>query len=706
MKKRELKGKRFWWLSVSIWILLAVILSAVAPGSKEHLVANTDSGLPQDAESIIASHKLKDYFPSDGGMPIFAVFHKEATLTDDEVLELAAAIESLSEEDTFSEVDIIPLTLLKPEQRASFLSDDGTTFFVPLTLPKDLEGKSLHALVDAMKDKVGDKVNSSIEVSWTGPGGIASDAIELFSQADVVLLVSTVVLILILLLVIYRSPLLTLIPLLGAGIVYAVVDRVIGIATAAGWFAVDSQALSIMTILLFAVITDYSLLIFSRYREELKTHEDVSAAMRETMRHVREPIFFSGSTIILGVATLFFALYEPYRNFAPVFVIAAAAMLIAGMTLLPSLFALTGRKAFWPVIPKYGDVTAEKKTIWGKVAKVVTGKPVLFMVPILLLLLLGAWNVTNIDEFYDLISSFPEDLSSRVGYERLGEAFSEGSLAPGTLLFVSDHELSMEGLQKVVAEIEKEPGIDEVTVQSNPVTEDGKAAKFSVTFAGNPYGLHAFDTVLKLREDSNQLLADAGLKDTELFIAGETAVNTDLRDINDRDILLIMILMTVLITIMLGFQTKSLIAPIYMMGSILLSFAATLGLSYFLFQVFLDLEGLSYRMPLYSFVFLVALGVDYSIMLIARIREEMKTMPFDDAVRKGLERTGGVISSAGLILAATFLVLATMPIYELKLFGFIMAIGILIDTFIVRPLLIPAVLVLLGKKWSFWPKKM
>ncbi|MBO1912400.1 MMPL family transporter, partial [Microvirga sp. 3-52] len=162
----------------------------------------------------------------------------------------------------------------------------------------------------------------------------------------------------------------------------------------------------------------------------------------------------------------------------------------------------------------------------------------------------------------------------------------------------------------------------------------------------------------------------------------------DLRDINNRDTWLVMISMTILITLMLGLQTKSIIAPIYMMGTILLSYAATLGLSLFLFDKFLGLEAIAYRIPLYTFVFLVALGVDYSIMLIARIREEMKSLPFEDAVRKGLEKTGGVISSAGVILAATFLVLTTMPIDELKLFGFIMALGILIDTFIVRPVLI------------------
>lgn len=706
MSEGKLKGRRLWWLSIGIWLIITVLLSALAPGSKEHVIANKDSGLPSDAPSIVAAYELENYFPNDGGIPLFAVFHKDGGLTDEEMVSYAQAIESMKEDSAFDEVDVIPLSQLKPEQRVAFLSENQKTFFIPLSLPKNLEGKDLNKLVQSIKETVDGQVDEAVELSWTGPAGIASDAIELFSQADIVLLLSTVGLILVLLLVIYRSPLLTLIPLAGAGIVYAVVDRVIGFASKMDWFGVDSQALSIMTILLFAVVTDYSLLIFSRYREELKTHEDASAAMKETMRHVKEPIFFSGSTIVLGVATLFFAVYEPYRNFAPVFAIAAAAMLIAGLTLLPALFAVIGRKAFWPVIPKYGEATVEKKTIWGKVAAVVTKKPLQFMIPILLLLALGAWNMTNMKESYDLIASFPEDLSSRVGYERLGQDFSEGSLAPGTLLFVSDNELGMEQLQTVIERIEEDPAIAQVTTQGNPLNEAGNAAKFSVTFEGNPYDAKAFDAVLKLREDSDKLLKEADLSNTAMYISGETAVNADLRDINDRDTWIVMILMTVLITVMLGFQTRSMIAPIYMMGSILLSFAATVGLAYFLFEVFLDLDGLSYRMPLYSFVFLVALGVDYSIMLIARIREEMKAMPFDDAVRKGLERTGGVISSAGLILAATFLVLATMPIYELKLFGFIMALGILIDTFIVRPMLIPAVLVLLGKKWSFWPRRM
>lgn len=687
---------------MTLWILAAGILSSFAPGAKEFVAANKNAGLPSEAKSIIADRQLEKYFPEDKGMPLFAVFSKEERFSDQEIIGFSKKIEALSLDDTYREVGLLPLSKMPPQVVKSFVSENGKTFFIPITLSEELEGSDLHDAVQEIKKQI--TVPGNVTLSWTGPAGIAADAVELFSRADVVLLLSTIGLILVLLLLIYRSPLLTFIPLIGAAIVYTVVDKVIGLSSKAGLFAIDSQAVSIMTILLFAVVTDYSLLIFSRYREELRKHELKDAAMRETMRHVKEPIFFSGSTILLGVATLFFALYEPYRNFAPAFAIAAGAMLIAGLTLLPALFAVIGRKAFWPSIPIFGEEKTERKSIWGKTANAVIKRPAAFLFPLTALMAIVAWNTTNIQESYDLIASFPEDLSSRTGYEQLSKDFSEGSLAPGTLLVVSEEQLELQKLQSALKEVENIKGVDQITAQGNPLSEDGKSAKFSFIVKGNPYETGAFDAVKNIRKNGEGMLQDAGLSDAKLYIAGESAVNADLQDINSRDTAVVMIMMTVLISVMLGWQTRSIVAPLYMIGTILLSYAATLGLSLWLFKAFLGLDAINYRIPLYAFVFLVALGVDYSIMLIARIREELKTMPFTDAIQKGVDKTGSVISSAGLILAATFLVLATMPIYELKLFGIIMAIGILIDTFIVRPLMIPAILVFL-RKWSFWPQK-
>ena len=691
-------NKKRWWIFAAAWLAIVVILSGVAPGAKDFATNNANGGLPEDALSIEAEKVLNEEFPSDEGMPMFGVLYNEKGLTEDELQAFSKSLMEIPSLKGLKNVTVTDTSEWTEEDFQRFVSEDGTTYFASVTLPKEAEEEGVYDYVEKIRESVDEEMNGqNAEVNWTGPAAIAADATGLFREVDVQLLLATVGIIFVLLLVIYRAPLLTLIPLLGAGLTYVVVDKVTGLSVQAGLFGTESQALSIMTVLLFAVITDYSLLIFSRFREELRRHESVDAAMKETMRHVREPIFFSGSTIMLGVATLFFALYEPYRNFAPVFAIAAGMMLIAGLTLLPALFALFGRVAFWPFIPRYGSEPRVKKNLWRRLADKVTAKPMMFLAPVMVVLLIGAWNMTNMKTSFDLIESFREDLSSRVGYEQLGEAFSKGSLAPGTLILQKDEEWTREELDEAMEELTAIDGIERVNPTGHPLTEDMKTAKLSVTFEGNPYGHEALDSIENLR--------NASPDGATVLVAGETAKNADLRDINERDTWLVAGLMTALIAIMLGFQTRSVVAPIYMVGSILLSYAATFGFSLILFDLILDQQTISYRIPMYTFVFLVALGVDYSIMLIARIREEMRTHDFEEAIRRGLERTGGVISSAGLILAATFLVLVTMPVSELKLFGFMMAFGILMDTFIVRPLLIPAVVKLLGEKWSFWPNR-
>jgi RND superfamily putative drug exporter len=238
------------------------------------------------------------------------------------------------------------------------------------------------------------------------------------------------------------------------------------------------------------------------------------------------------------------------------------------------------------------------------------------------------------------------------------------------------------------------------------LANDGKLAKLELTFKDNPYTLTSIGNLENMRNKASQLLKDSRLNDAdyELYFAGETAKQADVKEVNDRDTWLVVLLVTTLITLLLIWQTRSLVAPIYMIGTILLSYAAAMGIGNFFFQQVFGYDSMSYRIPLYTFVFLVALGVDYSIMLMSRIQEEMKSYPLKEAIQRGLAKTGGIISSAGLILAATFSVLITQPIMELFMFGFIVAVGILLDTFLVRTILVPAIINVLGK-WSFWPYK-
>ncbi|GGA35192.1 MMPL family transporter [Psychrobacillus lasiicapitis] len=647
-----MKNKRTWLITLTSWLVIVGLLSFLAPSSKEVASTSKNAGLPETALSIQADKIVKENFSSSEGIPLLIVFEKDKGATDEEIQSILTLMEE-------NYPGIPKFSQIPMEHRASFVSEDKKTFFIPLILEGQLESKEIHAQVKEIKKNVSNIIPAGFTIYYTGPAGIASDTIELFSQADIVLLLATVGIIFILLIIIYRSFILAIIPLIGAGIVYGVVDRLIGLTGKFTSITIENQALSIMMILLFAVITDYSLLLYARYKEE----QDMKIALAKT----RETVLFSGGTILAGVATLAFAIYEPYRNFAPVFAIAVIIMLVAGLTLLPALFAVVKT-------PKKKEKTTR---IWTNVGKVSTKKPWKVAIPILLLLGIGTWHATTIVYSYDLLASFPEELSSREGFTRLGKAFSEGEIAPTTILVKSKDEKVIAGIQE---KLEERPLVSQLRPSSS---ESDKYTQFSIILNANPYSKAALNEVETIRDE---------LKDQHVLVSGETVKQVDIRKINNRDTLLVMGLMTVLIGLMLAFQTRSIRASLLMMFSILLSFGAALGFSTWIFDMFFGYTSFSYRIPLYTFVFLVALGVDYSIMLMSRLKEERKQYGELEAIAKAVEKTGGVISSAGLILAATFAVLISQPVMELKLFGFAVAVGVLLDTFIVRPLLLPALL--------------
>ena len=530
-------------------------------------------------------------------------------------------------------------------------------------------------------------------MSVTGPAGIAVDTLNLFSRADIVLLLSTVGIILILLIVIYRSPLLALIPLLATAFVYEVVNQTLGLMGKAG-LVMSNQTLSIMTILLFAAVIDYSLFVFSRFREELKHYESKYDAMKMAMRETGTPVFFAGGTVLAAMLVLFFAQFGEYRNFAPTFGTTMVIIMLASITLIPALFTLFGRKSFWPKIPLVGDETVQKHSIWSKIGRFVTRKPGLSASVIGIFLLICASNMLNMTFEFDTMKSFPDDMESRQGYEIIEEKFHKGDLAPTTVLFESENALTAQDQENLISALSEQDLV--YNVRANGMTDDQKVINLSLTFDESPYAVETMDALEKMRDDAPTILADSQLEG-ELHFAGETATKVDDRSVNNRDLVVIVILETLLIFILLIALTKSFKMPIYMMGTILLSFLAALGLGMFLSSLFFDISTISNRVPLYSFVFLVALGIDYNIILISRYQEERKKHSVREAVEIAVANTGGVISSAGLILAATFSVLMTQPIELLFVFGFIVAVGILLDTFLIRGILLPALIVMLEK---------
>nr|WP_221437263.1 MMPL family transporter [Gracilibacillus halotolerans] len=665
------------------------MLTFLAPGAREYEVSRLEP-FPDDMQSVVAQDKLEEYFESNDGIPAIVVMQaKDGELTPEE---FALAFEKISEENINGLNQIVPIDQIPIQALQGFFSEDSTTATLPMNFDESLDTGEIDESIEHLYDVIEEHTN--IEIQVTGPAGISVDTKNLFTQADVVLILATVGIILILLIVIYRSPALALIPLLAAGVVYQVVNQLLGVVGKVAGVQMGTQALSIMSILLFAAVVDYSLFVFSRYREELRKQESKHEAMKQAMHGVGLPVFFSGSTVLAAMLILFFANFGDTNNFAPLFSVTMVVVTIASVTFVPAIFTIFGRKSFWPLIPKVGESETKPNAFWSRVGRFVSKKPALSVIIVGAFLLISALNIFQIDYEFDTLKSFPEDMPSRVGYEILEDKFQPGDLAQTTVLIEANDEMTEDQINKIVDILVDEDMV--ANVQQSQVTDDFQAASLLLTFEVNPYALEAMDSLENMIEQSDSILEDAGIEGS-LYFAGETAGAVDDRTVNNRDLMIIIILETLLIFFMLIFLTKSIRMPLYMMATIVISFVAALGLGMFLVDLLFDIENMNNRVPLYAFVFLVALGIDYNIMLVSRYLEERKHLNVREAVASAVAHTGGVISSAGLILAATFAVLMTQPIELLFVFGFIVAIGILMDTFLIRGVLLPGMLVLLEK---------
>lgn len=696
-------------VTLALWLAAVLIFSFFAPSAKDFESNSSEGSINESKPSEIASKVFDEKFPSDEGLTALYVFHQEDGITKEDRSSIETFSKWLASDERPENIEnALPFHEFPENIQDQMLSENQTTLLFNLTLVKGIDSSQTHEALDLVKKEAESIGLNGMDLEVTGPAGISADTISLFKDADVVLILSTVALIFIILILIYRSPLLAITPLIIAGIVYGVVDRVLGLVGKYEIFTIEGQAVSIMLVLLFAVLTDYSLFIFSRYREELEKEDNKYKSMQEAIYHVSEPIFYSGGTVLLAMLALFTTLFNPYNHFAPVFSIAIVFILIAGLTLIPAIFAIMGRRAFWPFIPKVNEDKKNKHTFWTAISNFVVKKPAVIAATLLIVLLIGIANVPSMNFSFNLLKSFPEDMSSRQGFELLEENYPAGQLAPLTVLIESEDKITfdkelVEEINTLRSDLAQIDGITEVSPELKDMnnlppgflSEDETSFKFKVVLDGNPYEDEALNTVDNIRSEESELIKNADFK---MHLAGQTADQLDVKELNKRDMIVLFSIVIVLLTFVLGIQTKSVKLPLLMMGTIVLSYVATLGFGWLIFKNILGYDAISYRLPVYTFIFMVALGIDYNIMLVSRIKElNNNGLSFKDSVQKGIALTGGVISSAGLILAATFAVLMTQPLQELFLFGFIMAMGILFDTFIIRGFLLPSILLLTHK---------
>lgn len=473
-----------------------------------------------------------------------------------------------------------------------------------------------------------------------------------------------------------------------------------------------------MTVLLFGAGTDYCLFLVARFRERLIYVEDKYQALREAVGGAAGAIAMSGLTVVLSLFTILFAKYGPYHRFAVPFSLAILVMAVAGVTFLPALLSILGRGAFWPFVPRSKESLAKrietgkrsKKTrinnpgepgrISRFVARSVTNRPwTVAVVGVSILAVLASFS-TQMKTTYNLLESFPKDMPSRQGFTILAKHFSPGTLAPVQVLV--DNQAATD---EIKTDLQALPFVKSVGNPKESTKQPGYEL-FQVTLREDPYSNSAMNDLPVLRKtvESDLARADISSPANHVFIAGETATQRDTRTLTHRDAKVVIPIVIGIIALLLLIYLRSIIATIYLICTVLLSYFSALGAGWLVLHKLMGADEISGMIPLYAFVFLVALGEDYNIFMVSRIWQARRRLPLRQAIEEGVSKTSGVITSAGLILAGTFAVLASLPIQVLVQFGIVTALGVLLDTFVVRPFIVPAITAILGRI-AFWPSR-
>jgi RND superfamily putative drug exporter len=678
-----------WGVTVVLvaWLVLAGVLPALAPDPASIQDNRTVNNPPAAAESLRAARLLRAEFPDQHGVPALVVVARPGgRLTGPDLVAVRAVTARLSGPD-------------RPDRRSGpavfderLVSPDGSTAVIAVPVLVDAGDPGFAGEVSAIRAAV-DGVGrpAGLQVAVSGPAGIIADTVAVFGSANLVLLFGALALVLVILLVVYRAPLLAAIPLVAAGISVTLTGATGGLLVKAGLMSINSQSASIMSVLVIGLGTDYCLFIISRYREQLGDADRPAlaerlVAMRAALSAVAESLVYSAVTVVLALLALLLATLPALRGMGPFLALSVVVTVAVSATFLPAAVVLAGPAALWPrrLRPRPG-----RAGMWPAIARVVAGRPRVVAAASLALLAVLALGLIGYRESYDFVGGFRVDTESKAGQALLVAAYPAGQLAP-TDVVVDDPAV----LDRLQSEIARLPGVATVSIRT---AHDGRYGRLTVIYSDNPYGGAALDRTRRLR-DRVHAVAGTG----HAWVGGESASSLDLRTANDRDLRVIVPVTLALIALVLMVLSRSVLAALYLMGTVVASLAATLGLTTVALITVPGSAGFGLRVVPYIFVFLTALGVDYNIYLLSQLRREMAAHGPVDGLRVAMTRSGRVISSAGVVLAATFAVLISQPIDLLFQFGFAMAVGILLDTFLVRGLLMPAIVASLGR-YAWWP---
>ncbi len=688
-------GRRTKWFVLAVWLALAIVFGPLQPKLQESTVNESEEFLPKSAESTRAFAMLKSSFPEGRDIPAILVFARRDGLTKADRMKIADLAARLSKPDALIDAEpaLVPFTkkgdLVSSAKTKGQFSKDGTTatVLIPMSPP---DSDPLMENVDRIRDVI-DAGGDGLEAHVTGPAGFLTDTVEIFESVDGTLLIATITLVLTLLLLVYRSPVVAFVPLFVVGSSYAVASGIVYLLVNSGAFDVNGQTTAILIVLMFGAGTDYALLIVNRYREELRRHADKHDAMAHATERTAPAILSAGGTVIAAMLVLTVADVKSTESMGPVLALGVTIMVLAGLTLLPALLAILGRKSFWPAVPREGSEPKRPFGIWRRIGHLVHDRPYVAM--LLTIAVLGAGTFGNLIDKADIGfgQGFLKATDSEDGEKLVNKALPKGEAATNYVLV---ERTESRAVSKALA---GDKAV--VSVRKRSVSKDGKLERLLITLKGDPFDNQTDAQIPRLRR-----VAEAAAGGKTVLVAGTTAVNYDTNKAIAEDANLIVPGIILVVFLILVLLLRAIVAPLYLVATVILSFAFTLGVSILLFTQVFGMSGTDPGLATFAFIFLVALGVDYNIFLISRVREESEILGTKEGVIKALETTGGVITSAGLILAGTFSAMMILPLESLFQLGFTVALGVLVDTFIVRTILVPSIAFKLGK-WNWWPSK-
>lgn len=710
MSKSKVKGRRPLWLAVITVVAWLLVSAGTGPlfGQLSTVQENDNSAfLPESAESTIASD-ISNRFVSDDSDQLPALMLFSGEITPSALQEIGAYLAALPSKTIPGTSEQVSDFLVSEIAITPIPSPDGKAVLASLPLDNQaLESllsngeEALPAIVEFIREDA--EGLAGLEFHVTGIGGILADFFGAFGEIDTTLLQTTLLVVALILIVVYRSPFLWILPLASALFALTTAGGIVYLLAKNDILDLNGQSQGILFVLVIGAATDYALLLIARYREELHHHETPYQAMRVAWRGVFEPILASGSTVVAGLMVLLVSELSSNRGLGPVGSVGIIVSMATQLTLLPALLVLFGRKIFWPKIPKFDDVDERLSGFWSKIANLVGIHPkrVWISTGLLLSILAGFATQLNTDGI-PFSESFTERPDSVIGQEKLQESFPGGQGQPTVVL------VPVAKAAEVTQRLEEFTGIESVVpTLAGPVIPGQPLPGPKIVD-----GLIQLEATLSFAADSVQsrdLIPGirTAVKDIDpaILVGGTTAIGYDTDQASSRDVRVIIPIVLFVIGIILAMLLRSLLGAALLLVTVVLSFSAALGASHLVFTYLFDFPATDAAFPLFAFVFLVALGIDYNIFLMTRVREEAIKIGTRPGITKGLTVTGGVITSAGVVLASTFAVLGVLPLVFLAQLGFIVAFGVLLDALIVRSLLVPAIAHQLGGK-VWWPSKL